>query len=94
MLQREKVRAEQWIADLPQGCWCAYTDGGYTPAREAIEKRPATPEKCGYGGTLQYRVVQAHGIDERRVRITGKRYKAEIDNGLSDGLRWSQQWSQ
>ena len=61
MLQRQKIRAEKWIAELPEGCWCGYTDGGYTPPREATENRPAVAEKCGYGGTLQYRVLEEHG---------------------------------
>eukprot|EP01043_Picozoa_sp_COSAG02_P045008 COSAG02_NODE_4074_length_5829_cov_2.593543_3_plen_103_part_00 len=25
MLERQKVRAERWIAELPKGCWCGYT---------------------------------------------------------------------
>ena len=69
---------ERWIADLPRDCWCGYTDGGHTPAQEATATTMAKEEKCGYGGTLRYRRVEAHSVDDRRVGIRGKKSKAEL----------------
>jgi hypothetical protein len=36
---------------------------GDSSVREATEKSLAAPEMCGYGGTLQYRVLTEYGIE-------------------------------